>query len=193
VARQNALRELTEVITLGKSFSPKKYVIHGSTDIDNGNERAARIENCIASLKVLNREVQKQGAQLAVECLSRTCLGNTSEELLYIVNSVGNGIGICFDSNHLMHEKPEEFVEKVGGLICTVHISDYDGVTSMHWLPGRGNINWANVVSALLKTGYQGPFMFEVKSSPGRPVIHAKMLADSWEMIKNEYIKSGSK
>ncbi len=193
IARENAVRGLTEVINLGKYFKPEKYVVHGSSDILNENERGQRIENCIASLKVLNEEVKKQGAQLALECLSRTCLGNNSEELLYIVNSVGNGIGICFDSNHLMHEKPEEFVEKAGGLICTVHISDYDGAVSRHWLPGRGVINWGKVVSALLKTGYQGPFMFEVKNTPGEPAINAKMIAGCWDMIKREYHQSISK
>jgi sugar phosphate isomerase/epimerase len=193
LARENAVRELNEVINLGKFFKLEKYVVHGSSDILNESERPQRIENCIASLKVLNEEVKKQGAQLAVECLSRTCLGNTSGELLYIVNSVGDEIGICFDSNHLMYEKPEEFVEKAGGLICTVHISDYDGTVSRHWLPGRGVINWGKVVSALLQTGYEGPFMFEVKNRPGEPFIDAKMLAESWEMIKKEYHQSISK
>ncbi|HCR89403.1 MAG TPA: sugar phosphate isomerase/epimerase [Prolixibacteraceae bacterium] len=192
-ARDFAVNEIIRYITLGKMFGAKKYVIHGSTDIKNESDRSIQIENCIASLKILNEEVKKQGAQFAVECLSRTCLGNTSAELLHIVNSVGNGIGICFDSNHLLHEKPEEFVEKVGALICTVHISDYDGLKSRHWLPGRGNINWANVVSALLKAGYQGPFMFEVKKKSPENTGGAKELAGSWEFIKSEYEKSASK
>lgn len=192
-ARERAVSELAEVIELGKIFGPKKYVIHGSSDIKNEGERAARIKSCIASLKVLNEEVKKQGAQLALECLSRSCLGNTSTEILEIANSAGNGIGICFDSNHLMQEKPEEFVKKAGGLICTVHISDYEGEKSLHWLPGRGNTNWANVVSALLKTGYRGPFMFEVKNKAGEPLIGAEELAGSWEFIKNEYYKTSPK
>lgn len=192
-ARDSAVYGLIQYITLGKMYGPRKYVIHGSTDVKNESERAIRIENCIASLKILNEEAKKQGAQLAVECLSRTCLGNTSAEILHIANSVGNGIGVCFDSNHLLHEKPEEFVEKVGALICTVHISDYDGQKSRHWLPGHGNINWPNVVSALLKTGYQGPFMFEVKNKSAENVIDAKGLATSWKFIKNEYHNANSK
>ncbi len=187
--RDNMIKECTKIIDLCRILNPQKYVIHASSEPIDDSERSVRIENSIASLKILNAEVKKQGAQLTVECLPRTCLGNTSEELLQIVNAVGGGIGICFDSNHLLKEKPEEFVAKTGKLIATVHISDYDGIDERHWLPRKGIINWTNVVAELVKSGYQGPFMYEVsvKNNPG---VTTKDLVACWQKIRNDYQES---
>ena len=135
--------------------------------------------------------------QLALECLPRTCLANTADELLQIVNAVGNDLGACFDSNHLLKEKPEEFVAKVGGKITTVHISDFDGLDEKHWLPGTGIINWTEVVTELVKSGYNGPFMFEAskhKPASDGTVNPAKLttteLYSSFEEIRDKYLKT---
>ena len=188
VKRINAIQKNMDVIDLCKILNPEKYVIHASAEPIKKQNRKQRIKNCITSLTILNEEVKKQRSQLVVECLPRTCLGNTSSELTQIVNSVGNGIGICFDSNHLLKEKPEEFVANAGNLISTVHISDYDGIDERHWLPGKGIINWNNVIHELAKCGYQGPFLFEV-SSKNIPESAASTLNSCWEELKAEYLK----
>lgn len=161
VERNNMIKECSDLMELCKLLKPQKYIIHSSAEPITDVERPQRIITSIASLKILSETAKKCNAQLAVECLPRTCLGNTAEELLQIVNETGNGTGVCFDSNHLLKEKPEEFVAKVGKLIVTVHISDYDGLDEKHWLPGTGVINWTNVISELARCGYKGPFMYE--------------------------------
>lgn len=194
--RNNMIRECSDMMALCKPLNPQKYVIHASAEPISDQERADRLRNSIASLKILNETAKQQNAQLAVECLPRTCLGNTAAELLSIVNEVGNGIGIGFDSNHLLQEKPEEFVAKVGNKITTVHMSDYDGLDERHWLPGTGIINWTNVVAELVKSGYKGPFMFE--ASRRKPAsegldpskLTAKELYSSFQEIKANYINS---
>lgn len=187
--RNNMIKECVKIINLCERLKPKKYVIHPSSEPIKDEDRPTRIKNSIASLKILNDVVKKQGAQLAVEDLPRTCLGNTHTELLEIVNAVGNGLGICFDSNHMLKENPEELVAAAGHLITTVHISDYDGIDERHWLPGKGIINWNNVISELVKSGYKGPFMFEV-SSKNNPGITIKNLTDCWQKLKDNYSKS---
>jgi sugar phosphate isomerase/epimerase len=184
--RINAIREFLDIITICKILNPTVYVIHPSAEPIEDSERPQRIENSIMSLKIINDEVKKQGAKLAVECLPRTCLGNTSSELLQTVNAVNDGIGICFDSNHLLKENPEDFIAKTGHLITTVHMSDYDGIDERHWLPGKGVINWNNVIHELVKSGYKGPFLFEV-SSRNYPDLTAKSLYDCWAQLKENY------
>jgi sugar phosphate isomerase/epimerase len=147
--RENMIKECIRIMNLCLPLNPQKYVLHGSAEPIADSVRQARIENCIASLRILVDEAGKVNAQIALECLPRTCLGNTSEELLMIVNSIGDELGICFDSNHLLKEKPEEFVARAGSRIVTLHISDYDGIDERHWLPGMGVINWTAVVDQL--------------------------------------------
>lgn len=195
--RNNMIRECSDLMALCKPLKPQKYVIHASAEPITDLERQQRLSTSIMSLKILNETAKKQSAKLAVECLPRTCLGNTAAELLTIVDGVGNGVGICFDANHLLKEKPEEFVAKTGNKIVTVHISDYDGVDERHWLPGVGIINWTNVISELAKSGYKGPFMFEAsrrKPAPDGIVDPAKVttkeLCSVFLELKKNFISS---
>lgn len=195
--RVNMIRECSDIIALCEPLDPQKFVIHGSSEPIADSARAERIANCIGSLKILTEEVKKYNARIALECLPRTCLGNTADELVMIVNSVGNGLEICFDSNHLLKEKPEEFAAKAGSLISTVHISDYDGIDERHWLPGVGIINWTNVISELVRAGYKGPFMFEASrrkpaadGTTDKTKLTAEELVGSFNRLKSDYIGS---
>jgi len=187
--RKNMIDECTSIIKLLSRLNPKKFIIHPSAEPIEDEEREKRIENSIATLKILNEITKVHNAKLAIECLPRTCLGNTSDELLRIVNAVGNGAEICFDSNHLLQEKPEDFIAKVGNLITTIHISDYDGLDEKHWLPGKGVINWSKVISELIKIDYNGPFMFEVvpRNNPGMNIASLKK---TWKKLLEEYNNS---
>lgn len=195
--RVNMINECTRIMNLCTPLNPSKFVIHGSSEPIPDSIRAERIDLCVASLKILTAEAQKVNGQLALECLPRTCLGNTSGELLNIVNAVGDNLGVCFDSNHLLKEKPEEFVQKAGKLISTVHISDYDGIDERHWLPGDGVINWNSVVSGLVNSGFKGPFMFEASKrkpdangTPNPVKLTTSELCSCFEQLKKNYIKS---
>jgi len=195
--RNNMIAECSRLMALLKPLNPHKFVIHPSSEPISDDERPIRLENCISSLKILTEEVKKYNAQLVVEDLPRTCLGNNSEEILTIVKAVGNGLGVCFDSNHLLKETPEKFAGNVGNLIASVHISDYDGIDERHWLPGEGIINWNNVISTLAKNGYMGPFMYETsrrKPAPDATTEEGKLtsmdLFNNFQELKNNFIKS---
>jgi sugar phosphate isomerase/epimerase len=187
--RLHMVNECTSIIELCSRLNPKIFIIHPSAEPIQDDEREERIGNSIATLKQLNKIAKAHKASLAIECLPRTCLGNTSGELLRIVNAVGNGAKICFDSNHLLQEKPEEFVAKAGSLISTVHISDYDGLDEKHWLPGKGVIDWQKVMLELVKVDYNGPFMFEVvpRNNPG---LNISSLKNTWSNLLEEYENS---
>lgn len=195
--RVSMVTECTRIMNLCAPLKPAKFVIHGSSEPIADSIRDQRIRNSVASLKLLAAEAGKVNGQLALECLPRTCLGNTADELLQIVNAVGGDLGVCFDSNHLLREKPEEFVAKVGSKITTLHISDYDGIDERHWLPGTGIINWTDVVSELVKSGYKGPFMFESsKRKPGSDgsvnteKLTTTELCSCFEQIKEKYLST---
>lgn len=195
--RGSMINECTRLINLCQPLKPRQFVIHGSSEPIADSMRAQRIANSIASLRILSAEARKMNGQLALECLPRTCLGNTADELLQIVNAVGDDLGVCFDSNHLLKEKPEDFVAKVGSRITTLHISDFDGIDERHWLPGTGIINWTEVVSELVRSGYNGPFMFEAsKRKPGEDgAVNAEKLTttelySSFEKIRENFIKT---
>ena len=126
--RQAAVRRTEEIFHLCDGYKPFAYVLHGSFEGFPDEERGARISQLQESLNELR---EKTSAKICVEDLPRTCLGNTSDELIKIVDGV-QGIDVCMDVNHLLYETPQAAVRKLGKRIKTTHISDYDFVNERY-------------------------------------------------------------
>ena len=160
-ARMANLEFLTEMIAICGEVGPEKLVLHPSSEPIADGEREQRIRNSIASIGILRREAARIGAQLCIEDLPRTCLGRNSAELLRIIAPYPE-VKICFD---------------------TVHVSDYDMVDERHWLPGKGRIDWPALYGALMKAGYKGVFMYELKRGEGSfgemVAIYEKLASDA--------------
>jgi len=181
--RRRIVAALGELLPLAADLGARKAVIHGSYEPLASGEREARIEACRDSLSRLSDRAARAGLQLALECLPRTCLGNTSGEVRLLIEGLP-ALGVCCDTNHLLQERAEGFIAALGSRIVTLHVSDYDGVDERHWLPGRGVNNWKAIVAALEGAGYDGPVMFEVdRRGPGGPVTPADLRA-CWDGMR---------
>ena len=120
------------------------------------------------SLAELAEYAAQSGTVICVEDLPRTCLGHTVQEMQELV-AADERLRVCFDVNHLLTDygsTHEEFVKKLGGLIVTTHMSDYDFIDEKHFFPGYGMLNWKQVVECLEKADYTGPFLYEGGFSP---------------------------
>lgn len=159
-------------------WQPKAVVIHPSYEPIPDDDRIERLQHCRDGLADLSKRAHEYGMTLCVECLPRTCLGNTSDEILFLTEGM-DWLRVCCDVNHLLHETPHEFIRRVGDRIGTVHMSDYDGVDERHWPPGEGIIDWHSVIRELARKGYPGPFLFEVRSRTAEPVT-AQGLVSWW-------------
>ena len=114
---------------------------------------------------------------MAVEDLPRGCLGNSSSDFEWLVANVPD-IKICYDTNHLLGEESHAFAERFAPYIANIHVSDYDGVDERHWMPGRGIVE---VIDILMRSGYDGPFMYEVtpRNDPRGSVEYMRQTTDS--------------
>lgn len=160
----------------------KHVVIHPSYEPIPNEEREARIEACKYSLDRLAEMGRSLDIHICVEDLPRTCLGNTSQEMRALI-SRDEDLNVCCDVNHLLSETPVAFIKALGSRIRTVHISDYDGVDERHWMPGIGVIKWTKLIDELVKNGYEGPFMFEVKMDERNP----DQLVTCWKALLDAY------
>lgn len=170
---------------LAKVFSPSVMVLHPSGEPIPDSEREQRIVNACASVGELQTVADEAGVLLCVENLPRTCLGNTPEELLRIVEP-NPGVRVCFDTNHYLKGSTEHFIKTIGHLIGTVHASDYDYTNEKHWLPTYGKVAWGELMVQLEAAGYDGVFMGEAEQLPeGTPTI--SNLKDSYDKIFTEF------
>ena len=152
----------------GEKFHPKRLVLHPSSEPIADSERKARLDCARESIKELLPLAKEIGAVLCIENLPRTCLGRVTDELKYILEPFPE-LMVCFDTNHLLIESHEKFFHELGDRIGTIHVSDYDRIDERHDLPGNGVIDWPAFHYMLRQCGYDGIFMYEVKSSKGTP------------------------
>lgn len=169
-------------------YAPQRLVLHPSSEPIADSLRGQRLENAIASIRTLKKVADDEGVELCIENLPRTCLGNTPEELVRIVDAVP-GVGICFDTNHYTLGTVAHFIEVAGRRIRTLHISDYDFVNECHWLPYEGQIDWGAFRRDLHeKAGYDGVLMYEVKKlrRDGSRTT-TKALAESFHRMNDDF------
>jgi exopolysaccharide biosynthesis protein len=127
------------------------------------DERAYRLQLSRTSIAELAPVAQEIGAELCVENLPRTCLGQNSREMMALIEGI-EGVGICFDTNHLVYQSYDDFFKGIKkGTIKTVHISDFDFADERHLLPGVGKIEWKPLWEQIRANGYKGIMMFECR------------------------------
>ncbi|MFA5858372.1 MAG: sugar phosphate isomerase/epimerase family protein [Elusimicrobiota bacterium] len=180
-ARKLVIDTYTEIIPWIAKYGPKRLIIHASPSNVEPEERQERFHNCQESLGILSKLAGEYKLKIALENMKDdTSLGNCSDDIKSIIAPYPQ-IGVCCDMNHSIIEMTEEFLDRVGPLVCTVHVSDYDRKDERHVLPGKGVNNWQEILQLLVKHKYPGPFIYEVIGEDNVP----KIIAENWKALKN--------
>ena len=188
--RLRVVDQIKEIIERCDKFNPHTYVIHGSYGKIEDAMRQDRIRQLKRSLTEI-RELTK--AHISLETLTAWGLGNTSDEIISIVDDV-DGIDVCVDVNHFLQEKCEDAIKKIAHRIRTVHISDHDYITEKHWMPGEGKIDWQATICALEDVNYLGSWTYELGISPTKTIdrprnfSYADFINNARELFNNEEI-----
>ena len=134
---------------------------------------------------------------------------NTPEQLLFIKEHFpSDNLGFCFDSGHANimqhgHKFPEgiartswdkdnsgepswddRVLEKMLPYIVNCHLHDNDGITDYHTIPGRGNVDWKNILPMLLKAPRLQVLQSEVQMF--RNGLSIKETVESFEHVFSE-------
>lgn len=124
--------------------------------------------------KSLEPYCEKFGIHIAVENLftkdakrdryySRLCDPQVQCDFIRSLNSPW--FTACVDVGHaaILDWEPEEYLAAMDpALLKCVHIQDGNYITDTHTLPYLGKFNWAAIVAALKKLGYEGEMNFEI-------------------------------
>lgn len=130
-----------------------------------------RAEDSLCSLTAF---AEKLGIKLAVENLSNIGgwrFGTEVSELSKLISKINNPhLGLCLDIGHVFVGRESVSLSKdvfaCGKDLITLHIQDTDGKKDRHWLPGQGNINWAQFLKDLILINYRGTLTLEISGSP---------------------------
>jgi len=87
------------------------------------------------------------------------------------VDAVGmDRVGACLDAPHVHRNSrhaQSEWVTVLGDRIRCLHVSDNDGTLSQHLPPGRGTIDWKDLLGAMVRQGLSVPAVIEVAGVAG--------------------------
>lgn len=95
---KKALQDDVKLLEAAGRANISVAVIHPSFEPIAEEARNKRLSNAKKNLKILNQVAKENGIVLALENLPRTCLGNTSEEMLSLLNETG--AAFIFDHQH---------------------------------------------------------------------------------------------
>jgi sugar phosphate isomerase/epimerase len=183
--RKEAVAFQSEQIRRASDAGFRHIVVHPSSEPISDAVRAQHFFASKKSLEELSKVCNSVGVVMAVENLPRTCLANTSKELLSLIDGL-DGVGICFDVNHLLIEKHDAFLRAIAPKLVTLHLSDYDFVDERHWLPGEGKMDWNAFIKGLESVGYDGPLMYEVNRKATSTIARERAVSPS-EFAQNAH------
>lgn len=109
------------------------------------------------------------GVKYALESHPFRYMSNAAGMLRLIDHVQSPALGMNLDPSHLfpMGELPNSVVYQLGPRILHCHFSDNDGLTNVHWRPGKGKIDWEALMFALKDTGFDGVISIELEDVPG--------------------------
>ncbi|MHB1458093.1 MAG: sugar phosphate isomerase/epimerase family protein [Armatimonadota bacterium] len=163
--RESGISACCKSARLVSQLNGSVLLIHGSSVYTMPDDISGRMRLSAESIRSIADYCADFGINVAVEILVRPNLGETDTEILEMLKIADRpNIGFCIDVNHVFpSDRLIQTVYTLGEKIISLHISDYDGVTERHWLPGKGIINWQELVRALVSVSYPGPFLYEVR------------------------------
>ncbi len=172
--RKFTFDKFLEIIKMGADIGIDKFVVHPSAEPNKDEERQEKLKIVADFFNELAEKSYNYRATIAIEDLPRTCLGNCSDDINFIL-SANEKLRVCYDTNHLLNENNIDFIKKLGSNIITLHVSDYDFLNERHWLPGEGDNDWQAIYNALIDGGYNGVWLYEVSMLPYNTIERRKL------------------
>lgn len=173
--RDKAIEINKKIIDQAASLGARLCVVHPSSEPIEDEMRNYLLDCCAESLNQLTEFAASCGIELAMENLPRTCLCNTSDEVISMLKQIP-GLKTCFDLNHFLpwkESKPDNVAhiyrlkEETGDRLISIHASDYHFIDECHLFPLDGDNDWAGIIQALENTGYPGYFNYEIGHKHG--------------------------
>jgi sugar phosphate isomerase/epimerase len=168
--RRQAVSETMAAIAVARTVGFPYLVVHlgvpAPEAAQNSRSAAAR------SLEELSQAARAAGVTMALELIPNALslaprLVQWLEDDLELPES-----GICLDVGHAnMAGDVMDAIETCSGHIVATHLHDNRGKRDDHLVPGQGGIDWAGVLMAFQKVGYEGAWIFELAPAADAPAV----------------------
>lgn len=141
----------------------------------------------IEQLKKSSEIASKNGLQFAMEMRAGDFISSV-DGVISIFNDCGvDNIGMIYDvaHSHAISEYLDLNIYKLGKYLKLMHLSDNDGTRPFHYQPGKGNIDFKNIIDTLKKVNYEGYVVVDISGVDNIMDEAVKMKDMLEKLIKN--------
>ena len=121
-------------------------------------------ENVIGQLRKASEIAEKNGLQFAMEMRAGDFISSVDGVISIFKETGVDNIGMVYDVAHAnaIGEYLDLGIYKLDKYLKLVHLSDNDGTRPYHYQPGRGNIDFRNIINTLKKVKYEGYVVIDI-------------------------------
>ena len=171
---QIGARMSTNCFYLPPEMVPKERtsIYHGgpsvAVDVPEGFKWSELRQIVIDQLRQASEIAGSNGLQFAMEMRAGDFISSV-DGIISIFNACEvENIGMVYDvaHAHAINEYLDLGIYKLGKYLKLVHLSDNDGTRPYHYQPGKGDIDFKNVIDTLKRTGYDGYVVIDISGIP---------------------------
>lgn len=192
--REQSLHEIERFMAICSDVGCEVAILHPNgyrlcTDEALFRQRQGRM---IGALERLLPLAERLGVTLALENMvwyEGARFGCDHRDLRQVADEFDHpNLGLCVDTTHAAMRglDPAEQIRIAGPRLIATHLSDDDGGSHGHWIPGHGSIDWQACWQALRESPYAGPWTFEVYEQPEQPTYLQEMARFSAHLCMQE-------
>ena len=135
-----------------------------SVDVPDGFKWSDLRTHVINQLKKASEIATKNKLTFAMEMRAGDFISSI-DGIISLYNDSGlKNIGMVYDvaHAHAISEYLDLGIYKLGNFLKLVHLSDNDGSRPYHYQPGKGNIDFKNIIDTLKKVDYNGYIVVDI-------------------------------
>jgi len=194
MTKEIGAKMITNCFYLPPEMVPKERtsIYHGgpsvAVDIPEGFKWSELREIVIGQLKKSSEIATKNGLQFALEMRAGDFISSI-DGIVSLFNDCGtDNIGMVYDvaHAHAISEYLDLGIYKLGNYLKLVHLSDNDGTRPYHYQPGKGNIDFGNIIDTLKKVKYEGHVVIDISGIDNIMAEAVKMKAMLDKLIAQE-------
>ena len=135
-----------------------------SVDVPEGFQWSELRDYVISQLKKSSAIASKNGLTFAMEMRAGDFISSIDGTISVFKDTGLDNIGLVYDvaHAHAISEYLDLGIYKLGDYLKLVHLSDNDGSRPYHYQPGKGNIDFKNIIDTLKKVGYNGNIVVDI-------------------------------
>jgi sugar phosphate isomerase/epimerase len=145
--------------------------------LGGGMDRVEALNRFRRGLESLYDDCRRTGVRILIDPEPRLLIETSAEFLTFAEDLDPACVGLNFDIGHFfrLHDDPAELVPRLARWTVHYHLEDiHEDRFHDHLVPGRGAIDFAGVLEAIRRTGYDGYVTLDVYPAADAPVGAAR-------------------